>query len=93
MSDFSELVSEKFKKGSKETAVDLMRKSKVKNSIMTLINDTLKSGDELIFEVGPEDLSYVIMVVDEEPIKSLVTVEQVDEVLFKIRLIDLDLGL
>lgn len=91
MSDFSELLAEKFKKNSRDTTVDLVKKSKVKNSIMTLIKEHLKSGDELIFEVSMDDLPYVIMSVDEEPIKSLVTVEQISEVLFKIRLIDVEL--
>lgn len=91
MSDFSELVSEKFRKSTKDTTVDLMKKSKVKNSIMALINDNLKSGDELIFEVGPQDLAYTLLVVDEEPIKTLVSVEQVDQFLFKIKLRDVNL--
>ena len=93
MSDFSELMSEKFKGSSKEVSVDLIKKSKVKNSIMRLIDENLKTGDELIFEVSPQELPYVLLAVDEDPIKSMVTVEQISEVLFKISLINIDLGL
>ena len=91
MSDFSELISEKLKKNSKETAVDLMKKSKVKNSIMNLINENLQMGDDLIIEVGPQDLSYAMVVLYEEPIRSLVTVDQIGNTLFKLRLKDIDL--
>ena len=71
----------------------MIRKSQVKNTILELINTLLQPGDELVFEVSNKDLPYTILVVSEDPIKSLVSVEQMSETLFKAKLLDLNIEL
>ena len=71
---------------------DQMAKTLVKNTISGLCDEYLLDvGDVLTFEVLPNDLSYAVMVIDEEPLKSKYIINQVDKSMFQASLREIEL--
>ncbi len=91
MGELLDYVVQRYSKNS-SASEDMMHKTKTKNKILALCDTYLKAGDELIFEVLPKDLEYALLVFDEEPLKSTVTVTQIAETLFSVKYIEMDLG-
>lgn len=83
---------EKYSKTSeKNTTLEQMKRQKVKNALSTLCDEYLvDAGQVLKFEVTPKDLPYLIVIIDEEPIKSMYDIIQVSETLFEASLKELD---
>jgi hypothetical protein len=92
LGELSDYFVQKYSKRSSKSE-DMMKKTKVKNAILSLCDTILKPGDELIIEVLPKDLEYALLVFDEEPLKSTVTVYQISETLFSVKFIEMELGL
>lgn len=90
MGEIYNYFKEKYSKNT-EVSDDIMRKIKVKNTLIGLCEE-LKSGDVLTIEVPQSDLVYMPVVIDEEPLKSTVSIVQVDERLFEISLIEVEIG-
>lgn len=88
MGELIDYFVQRYSKNTSESE-DMMKKTRVKNTLSAMSETLLKPGDTLEFEVLPKDLPYVMLVVDEEPLKSTVTVEQVSESLFQMKLIEL----
>jgi len=71
-----------------------MNKQRVKNAITKLCEEHIKeSEDELTFEVLPNELTYAVEVIMEEPLHSNYIINQVTESLFIARLREVDIGL
>lgn len=71
----------------------MMGKQRIKNAISGLCEQYLKEPkDELTFEVLPNELTYAIEVVMEEPLHSNYVINQISETLFTARLRELDIG-
>lgn len=92
MGELLTYLTQKYSKNNAETE-DIMRKTKIKNTIVSMCEGYLHEGDELIFEVLPKDLEYALPVFNEEPLKSTVEVSQISETLFSAKLIEIDLGI
>ena len=61
-----------------------MLKTLVKNTISNICEEHLKDvGDVLTFEVLPKDLSYAVMVIQEEPLKSKYDISQISKTNFQ----------
>lgn len=91
MGELTDYIVQKYSKNS-SASEDMMRKTKVKNTILALCDTYLKPGEEFVFEVLPRDLEYALLVFNEEPLKSTVTVSQIAETLFSVKYIEIDLG-
>jgi hypothetical protein len=92
MGELSDYFIQKYSKRSSESE-DMMKKTKMKNAILSLCDTLLKPGDELILEVIPRDLEYALLVFNEEPLKSTVIVSQLSETLFSVKFVEMDIGL
>lgn len=88
MGELLDYFAQRYSKNTSESE-DMMRKTKVKNTLSAMSETLLGHGKILEFEVLPKDLPYVMMVIDEEPLKSSVIVEQVSESLFQMKFIEL----
>ena len=90
-SEFSLYLKERFLKGKdKNATVEQMNRQRVKNAISDLCQQYLtEAGQILKFEVSPKDLPHAIIVIDEEPLKSMYNIIQVDETLFEASLQEL----
>lgn len=63
---------------------DQMEKTLVKNTISNLCEEYLDNvGDVFTFEVPPKDLSYAVIVIQEEPLKSKYDINQVSKTVFQ----------
>lgn len=63
---------------------DQMAKTLVRNTISKLCEEYLVNvGDVFTFEVLPKDLSYAVIVVQEEPLKSKYEINQISKSLFQ----------
>lgn len=90
MGELYNYFKDKYSKKS-QTVEDILHRTKVKNALIE-ISEKLNSGDVLEIEVLPNDLVYIPVVIEEEPLKSTIQVEQITPSLFNIRLIDIDMG-
>lgn len=81
-------LKDKYSKGNdKNATLEQMNRQKVKNTISSLCKKYLtEAGQVFIFEVSRKDLPYVIIAIDEEPIKSMYDIVQISETLFKVNL-------
>lgn len=76
----------------KRETLEQMNRQRVKNVISSLCERYLtESGQVFCFEVASKDLSAAIIVVDEEPLKSMYNITQVSETLFQASLKELDI--
>ena len=91
MGELTNYLLQKYSKGNTGTE-DIMRKTKVKNKLLEVCEMYLNPGDELILEVLPKDLEYVMLVFNEEPLKSTVMASQIAENMFSVRYIEVELG-
>lgn len=93
MSEFTEALKDKYTKQRNSEIADKMAKQRVKVSILTLCDTYIKqSGDVLIFECSKNDLQYVVVAINEDPLKSKYVIQQLSETLFSSRLVELDLS-
>lgn len=93
MSEFTEALKAKYTKQRNSEIADKMAKQRVKVSILTLCDTYIKqSGDVLIFECSKNDLQYVVVAINEDPLKSKYVIQQLSETLFSSRLVELDLS-
>jgi len=73
----------RFKKP-KSFSEDQMARTLVKNTISRQCEEHLVDvGDVFKFEVLPKDLSYAVMVIQEEPLKSKYDIQQIDKSIFQ----------
>ena len=79
-----EYLKERYSKNNdKDVTLENMNRQKIKNTISDLCKEYLtKAGQVFEFEVSKKDLPYAIVVIDEEPLKSLYSIEQISETLF-----------
>lgn len=83
MGELLNYFSEKFKKQTPYSE-DQMAKTLVSNTIMDLCDEYLTEiGDVFTFEVLPKDLTYAVMVIQEEPLKSKYDIMQSGKSLFR----------
>lgn len=93
MSEFTEALKMKYTKPKNSEIADKMAKQRVKVSILTLCDTYIKqSGDNLIFECSKNDLQYVVVAINEDPLKSKYFIQQLSETLFSASLVELDLS-
>ena len=90
-SELLEYVKTRYSKDAeKRETLDQMNRQRVKNVVSSICEKYLtESGQVLSFEVLPKDLPFVIMVIDEEPLKSMYNIVQVSESLFNASLREL----
>lgn len=88
MSELFDYIKEKYSKSNdKNTTQEQMNRQRVKNTITKLCKKYLQmAGQVFTFEVTKRDLPYTIVVIDEEPLKSMYNIVQVDETLFEVTL-------
>lgn len=91
MGEFSDYLKEKYsKKDDKNVTLDQMQSQRVQNTISSLCKKYLtEPGQVFRFEVALKDLQYVIVVIDEEPLKSMYDIMQITEIIFEARLKEL----
>ena len=84
MSELLDYLKERYSKNNdKDATLESMNRQKVKNAISSLCKEYLtQAGEVFQFEVLKKDLPYAIVVIDEEPLKSMYDIVQVDETLF-----------
>ena len=71
---------------------DQMAKTLVKNTISNLCEEYLVNiGDVFTFEVLPRDLSYAVMVIQEEPLRSKYNINQVSKSMFQASLKEVEI--
>ena len=93
MSEFTEALKSRYTKQRNSEIADMMAKQRVKVSIITLCDTYIKqSGDSLVFECSKNDLQYVVVAINEDPLKSKYIIQQVAETLFIASLVELDLS-
>lgn len=91
MGELTEYFKSRYTK-EKNYSEDQILKTRIKNTISDLCQENLKEvGSIFTFEVLPKDLSYAIMVIDEEPIKSKYDIVQVSKTLFQAMLREVDI--
>ena len=74
----------------KNRTAEQMKRQEIKNTISALCEKYLTdAGQVFTFEVAEKDLPYVIVVIDEEPLKSMYNIIQVSKVLFEASLKEL----
>ena len=79
------------KDADKRETLDQMNRQRVKNVISSLCEKYLtESGQVFAFEVMPKDLPAAIVVIDEEPLKSMYDISQVSETVFNASLKELE---
>lgn len=94
MSEFTEALKSKYTKQRNSEIADMMAKQRVKVGILTLCDTYIKnSGDVLIFECNKNDLQYVVVAINEDPLKSKYVIQQMSETLFSASLVELEVGL
>lgn len=77
MGELFDYVKQRYNKKDVSEVDDLLRRSKVKNTIESLCDEYLVNpGDVFEFEVSPDDLQYAVSVLNEEPLKSKFTIVQ-----------------
>lgn len=82
----------KYKKDT-SASKDLLERSIVKNAVMHVCEENLKeAGEVLTFEVLPNALPHMVLVIDEEPLKSIYDIVQVSPTLFEASLKEIDIG-
>lgn len=91
MSELFDYLKENYTKGAeKSKTAEQMKRQKIKNTISSLCNEYLtEAGQVFKFEVSERELPYVIIVIDEEPLKSMYDIIQVSETLFEASLKEL----
>lgn len=72
---------------------EIRARMQLKAQILNLCNEMLMgTGNEsFVFEVEPNSLHFAVMVITDEPLKSLFDIVQLDESLFRARLVEIDL--
>lgn len=77
-------LKERYSKGSdKDATLEQMNRQRVKNTISDLCKKYLTNAGQLFkFEVSQKDLPYVIVAIEEEPLRSMYDIMQVSETLF-----------
>lgn len=95
MSEFTEALKDKYKKGSNnQENVDRMNKQRVKSSILRQCETYLSNADdEFTFEVLKGELPYAVEVINEEPLKSKYVITQMSESIFTARLLEIDISI
>lgn len=93
MSEFTEALKLKYTKQKNSEIADMMAKQRVKVSILTLCDTYIKqAGDILVFECNRNDLQYIVVAINEDPLKSKYFIQQISETLFSASLVELDLN-
>jgi len=91
MGELLDYFSKRFKK-QELYSEDQMSKTKVKNAIANLCEEYLEeAGDVFTFEVLPKDLSYAVMVIHEEPLKSQYDINQISKTMFRASMKEVEL--
>lgn len=92
MNELFDYFKEKYSKtNEKNNTLEQMKRQKVKNALSSICDEYLEEAGQILkFEVSPKDLPYVIIVMDEEPLKSLYDIVQVSETLFEACLKEID---
>lgn len=77
-------LKERYSKGSdKDATLEQMNRQRVKNTISDLCKKYLTDAGQIFkFEVSQKDLPYVIVAIEEEPLRSMYDIMQVSETLF-----------
>lgn len=77
-------LKERYSKGSdKDATLEQMNRQRVKNTISDLCKKYLTNAGQIFkFEVSQKDLPYVIVAIEEEPLRSMYDIMQVSETLF-----------
>lgn len=77
-------LKERYSKGSdKDATLEQMNRQRVKNTIFDLCKKYLTDAGQIFkFEVSQKDLPYVIVAIEEEPLRSMYDIMQVSETLF-----------
>lgn len=92
MGELFDYIKERYLRSDKSDVVDMMERTKVKNTINDLCSKYLKdAGDIFEFEVSKHDLTYAVEVVEEEPLKSMYEIYQISPTIFSAKLRGLDL--
>ena len=92
MGEFSEAIKSKYMRQRNSEIADKMAKQRVKVSILTLCDTYVKqAGDQLVFECGKNDLQYVVIAINEDPLKSKYNIQQVSETLFIASLVEIEI--
>lgn len=93
MGEFTEAFKKKYARQRNSEIADKIAKQRVKVSILNLCDTYIKQyGDVLVFECTKNDLQYVVVAVNEDPLKSKYFIQQLSETLFSARFVELDLG-
>ena len=84
MSELLDYLKEKYSKNNdKDVTLEQMNRQRIKNTISAVCKQYLvEAGQVFQFEVSKKDLPYAIIAIDEEPLKSMYDIIQVDETLF-----------
>lgn len=92
MGELAEYLKERFIKNHSSDTKNIMARQRVKNAIIqSCEHHLLDSDDEFTFEVLPEELSYAVEVIMEEPLKSNYIISQISETLFVVKLREIEL--
>ena len=92
MGEISEYLKEKYLKSRNSETKEHMHKQKVKNYILSMCDEHLEeANEEFIFEVIGKDLTYAVIVINEEPLFSKYEIMQISDTLFSARLREVEL--
>lgn len=92
MSEFSEALKTRYSKQKNSEIADKMNKQRVKVSILTLCDTYIKDvGEALIFECNKNDLQYVVVAINEDPLQTKYNIQQISETLFHASLVELEI--
>lgn len=84
MGEISEYLREKYFKSKASDNLEVMRKQRIKNSILTLCDEYLTEvGQVLTFQVEVADSSNASMAILEEPLVSRYTINQTSNTMFE----------
>lgn len=91
MGELLDYFKTKYKKDT-STSKDLMERSTVKNAVVRMCEKYLvDAGDVLTFEVLQSALPQMVLIINEEPLKSMYDIVQVAPTLFEASLKEIDI--
>ena len=92
MGEISEYFKNKYFKNNNTEAKEYMHKQKVKNSILSLCDSYLVEAEDVLeFEATGKDLTYAVIVINEEPLRSKFVISQITDTTFYAKLREIEL--